>query len=284
MIDSKASCVRIHGRRASVLAAAGLLLGVGCGDAPPPAPQVDASALRGEPLALAPQQPTAQAPIVTASELLADPPATASTSATAATNANTAPAQTAADLPIGDGPGGGESLLPPRPQRDVAPPQDSEAAKVEAAGKTGSEAKVSKDYKAVNFKDISTWSYVQPTAKQLEQDPDAVTASAKERIPAAIWALDGQKIALEGFMSPIDFDKTGVKSFSLIHNAIGCCFGMFPKMNEWVFVEMAGDKKCDFFSVEPATIYGTFAVGEEIKDGYVVSLFRMKADHVYGTF
>lgn len=251
-----------------------LALAAACGGEPAAPVAVNAGELRGEPLA-----PRVEAAIVPATDLLAAP----ASSAGAANAAGGASSVDGAALPLVDGPGG-DAPVPTAAQREFAPPAESDAAKVEAAAKTGGEAKIAKDYKPVAFKDISTWTYSQPTAKELEQDPAAVVKSAKERIPAEIWELDGKKIALEGFMSPIDFDKTGVKSFSLIHNAIGCCFGMFPKMNEWVYVEMTGDKKCDFFSVEPATIYGTFSVGEEIKDGYVVSLFRMQADHVYGTF
>jgi hypothetical protein len=245
-----------------------LLAATSCGEGAPAAVTVDMSTLRGEPLA-----PRAEAEIVSASELLAAPAAAAG-----ADEPKLAP-----QVPVADGLGGDapSAAIQPPP---IEPPTDSNAAKVEAAAKTGGEAKVAKDYKPVAFSDLSGWTYSQPTAKELEADPESVAKSAKERIPAEIFALDGKKIALEGFMSPIDFDKTGVKSFSLIHNAIGCCFGMFPKMNEWVFVEMASDKKCDFFAVEPATIYGTLSVGEEIKDGYVVSLFRLRADHVFGTF
>ncbi|TAJ20818.1 MAG: DUF3299 domain-containing protein [Planctomycetota bacterium] len=260
-------------RLAPLHALACITLLAACGDEPAAPIAANAAELRGEPLA-----PRVEAPIVSATALLAAPDGAASSNDAAAPNA--APG---AALPILDGPGGDAPIAVAAP-RELAPPPESDAAGVEAAAKTGGEGKIAKDYKPVLFKDISTWTYSQPTAKELEQDPDAVAKSAKERIPADIWALDGKKIALEGFMSPIDFDKTGVKSFSLIHNAIGCCFGMFPKMNEWVYVEMAGDKKCDFFSVEPATIYGTFSVGEEIRDGYVVSLFRLKADHVFGTF
>lgn len=254
--------------RATCAVIAAIFAATGCGEGAPAAVNVDLSTLRGEPLA-----PRAEAAIVTASELLAIP-----TDASA-----TGEPQLAPQAPVLDGPGG-DAPSAALQARSFEPPADSNAAKVETAAKTGGEAKVAKDYKPVAFSDLSGWSYSQPTAKELEADPEAVAKSAKERIPADIFALDGKKIAIEGFMSPIDFDKTGVKSFSLIHNAIGCCFGMFPKMNEWVFVEMAGDKKCDFFAVEPATIYGTLSVGEEIKDGYVVSLFRLKADHVFGTF
>jgi hypothetical protein len=239
---------------------------------------VNAAELRGEPLA-----PRAEAPIAPATALLEPPHAAVDTSAAATPAPATTNATADAAIPLVDGPGGDAPVALVAP-REFAPPPESDAADVEIAAKTGGEAKIAKEYKPVLFKDISSWTYSQPTAKELEQDPEAVAKSAKERIPADIWALDGKKIALEGFMSPIDFDKTGVKSFSLIHNAIGCCFGMFPKMNEWVYVEMADDKKCDFFSVEPATIYGTFSVGEEIKDGYVVSLFRIEAEHVFGTF
>jgi hypothetical protein len=165
-----------------------------------------------------------------------------------------------------------ESASEPAPSSESKPERSSD------------ELAIAKDYRELDFALLSNFEYRQPTAKEWQADPEAVRNSGAKRIPPELLALSGTKVAIEGFMNPIDFDREGVKSFALVHNSIGCCFGMFPRMNEWVSVVMTGDRKAEFYSVEPATVYGVFEVGEEFEGAYVVSLFRIKADHVFGTF
>ncbi len=54
----------------------------------------------------------------------------------------------------------------------------------------------------------------------------------KEKIPRQIEELNGKKIAVTGFILPVDFDQGNVTSFILLNNRMGCCFGIMPRMNE----------------------------------------------------
>ena len=172
------------------------------------------------------------------------------------------------------------------PGTAAATPATSEPASADGKGpaESAGEDDFAKRFRSITFPDLSAFDYAQPTAAELDAGRDALDASFERRVPADIRSLAGQKVAIEGFMQPIDFDKEGVLSFALVHNAVGCCFGTFPNMNEWVLVEMAGDERAEYFTVEPATVYGTLEVGEIIEDGYVESLYRMKAERVFGTF
>lgn len=103
-------------------------------------------------------------------------------------------------------------------------------------------------------------------------------------LPAAVLALNGKRVAVEGFMSPLAFDAGGVKEFSLVQDPSLCCFGAVPEMNHWIHVVMPDKERTEFYSFDPVAVYGVLQVGEEYQDGYVVSLYRMVADKVEGDF
>lgn len=101
-----------------------------------------------------------------------------------------------------------------------------------------------------------------------------------DEIPAQVRALDKQKVALRGFMVPIDIKKNEARSFLLVRNRMACCFGMQVGLNEWVFVRMAGDKTARWMNDVPTTVYGTLSVGEDIRDGMIMSIYRMEGEDV----
>jgi hypothetical protein len=118
-------------------------------------------------------------------------------------------------------------------------------------------------------------------------DPDIIRGSAdptkppKDQIPAKIKALNGEEVIVVGFMVPIEITREGkVKSFALTVNQTFCCFGVPPAMNEWVMVEMEEGKTAPYTMDIPVAAYGKFAVGEEIEDGYVLSIYRMTSHEV----
>jgi len=97
-----------------------------------------------------------------------------------------------------------------------------------------------------------------------------------------IKALRGKKIAVQGFMVPLEFKKGTTRSFLLVRNQSLCCFGRMPAMNEWVKVEMVNEKRASFINDQPVTVYGVFDVGEEILHGNVASIYRMTSEQVAG--
>lgn len=118
-------------------------------------------------------------------------------------------------------------------------------------------------------------------------DPDEIRKSptpnkpVKDQIPDKIKKLDGQPTLLVGFMVPIEITREGkVKSFALTQNQTFCCFGVPPAMNEWVMVTMDEGVTADYIMDLPVAAYGLMAVGEEIEDGYVLSMYRMASSEV----
>ncbi len=99
----------------------------------------------------------------------------------------------------------------------------------------------------------------------------------KEQIPELVKSLDGQRVAITGFMLPVDFDGGKVRSFLLLQNQMACCFGMTPKENEFVYVEMSNGESTKYMPDWPLTVVGKLEVGKKL---LVNSIYRIKADNV----
>lgn len=109
---------------------------------------------------------------------------------------------------------------------------------------------------------------------------DAVTKGDKV-IPASIQGLDGKKIAVDGFMIPMDFEEDEVRSFLLTRFPPGCCFGMLPAMDQWIDVEMVSDEGADIVEMRIVRVTGALEVGEVLDDyGYLSSVYRLDAERV----
>jgi hypothetical protein len=99
----------------------------------------------------------------------------------------------------------------------------------------------------------------------------------KEIIPEQIEELNGKKIAIAGFMLPVDFEQSKVTSFILLNNQMGCCFGIMPRMNEFIYVKMKTNTSTEFITDIPIIVLGRFEIGEE---NVIGSLYGMEAEKV----
>lgn len=111
----------------------------------------------------------------------------------------------------------------------------------------------------------------------LDVAPDEL-ASRAELIPASVRALTGRDVAIRGFVIPMVMEGGVVRQFILAaKNEIGCCFGDGLAMNQWIVVDVPEGQRFDADPFVPATVLGTIDVGEDIQQGTVMSLYRMKA-------
>jgi hypothetical protein len=132
----------------------------------------------------------------------------------------------------------------------------------------------------VTFAALGSFAYEVPDPEVVRNSPDPAAAVGKQ-VPPPILELNQDPVVIVGFMVPIDVDKEGrVKSFALTQNQMFCCYGIPPAMNEWMMVEMDEGEYADFTMDLPVAAYGNFDVGEEIEDGYILSLYRMTASEV----
>jgi hypothetical protein len=105
---------------------------------------------------------------------------------------------------------------------------------------------------------------------QLDAPPPPAT-----KIPDGVRAWNERRVCVTGFMNPVEFDADGVASFLLTGVPGGCCFGMIPRLNDWVVVTMPEGERTDYAYFDPVTIYGEISIGEEFDGGVIVSLYRM---------
>jgi hypothetical protein len=116
----------------------------------------------------------------------------------------------------------------------------------------------------IDVADLSNWDYDEGSGE----------------IPPEILDWNGDKLAVHGFMNPTKFDKQGVIEFMLTAIPGACCFGSIPRLNEWVVVRLPAGKSAEYSYYAPIVVRGELEVGELVKEGAVLSLFRMEAQDI----
>jgi hypothetical protein len=125
-------------------------------------------------------------------------------------------------------------------------------------------------YENVGFDRLASYSYT---------PPETETAKPADQIPAKIKALDQKKVAVTGFMLPTKMDKGLVTEFLLVKDAMMCCYGAMPKVNEWVVVKMNGAGVKPLMDL-PITFEGKLRVGEMFENGYLTGVYLLEGDRM----
>jgi len=127
---------------------------------------------------------------------------------------------------------------------------------------------------ALSFVRLAGFRYFAPANR-----PKPGEAPAKSPIPASVRALDGMKVAIEGYMIPVDLQRGKVVTFLLSRSAFGCCYADSPQITEVIKVTSADGKPMSYLPMPRVT--GTLEVGEEYdSEGYIDSIYRIRADAV----
>jgi hypothetical protein len=132
-----------------------------------------------------------------------------------------------------------------------------------------------REYKPISFSSLSDFFYYTPEPGQ-RPDPELMK---KSKIPDEVKALNGKKIAINGFMMPIDQDAEGSREFVLNGNFDMCGFGGPVSINQWIVVKYLGRGRAPYTHL-PMSVFGELEVGEEYRDGNLFSIYRMKAKAV----
>jgi hypothetical protein len=130
-------------------------------------------------------------------------------------------------------------------------------------------------YERVGFDQLASYAFTPPDADPAK--PEAPPPSGAAQIPAKIKALDQQKVAVTGFMLPVKMDGGLVKEFLLVKDPMLCCYGVMPKINEWVVVKMVGSGVKPMMDI-PITFEGKLHVGEMYDNGYLTGLYLLDGD------
>lgn len=123
---------------------------------------------------------------------------------------------------------------------------------------------------AVGFDKLASFEFTPP------EDP-AKAAAAEAQIPVKVRELDAKKVAVTGFMLPVKMDGGLVTEFLLVKDPMMCCYGVMPKVNEWVVVKMVGKGVPPLMDV-PITFEGTLSVGQIYEGGYLTGLYLLKGE------
>jgi hypothetical protein len=123
---------------------------------------------------------------------------------------------------------------------------------------------------AVGFDKLASYEFVAPESEAKAKEADA-------QIPDKVRAYDAKKVTVTGFMLPVKMNEGLVTEFLLVKDPMMCCYGVMPKVNEWVVVKMNGKGVPPLMDV-PITFEGTLSVGQIYESGYLTGLYLLKGD------
>ncbi len=164
------------------------------------------------------------------------------------------------------------------PSAAVVQPPPISATLTEAAGAGGSGLRVPEPdgdgIIHVGFDVLAGYPYPET------HDPlPADAAPMPSRIPESLRALNGHAVAIKGFMLPMKLQSGLATELLLMRDQSMCCFGVVPRINDWVSVKMRG-RGVKPIQDQPVTIFGTFEAGETYENGYLVSLYRLVGERM----
>lgn len=133
-------------------------------------------------------------------------------------------------------------------------------------------------YPLVGFERLADFEFKAPGYDAGVPDPKAVEAG-NTQIPAPIQALHETKVAVTGFMLPVKMDGGLVKEFLLVKDPMLCCYGVMPKVNEWVVVKMTGKGVQPLMDV-PITFVGKLRVGQMFENGYLTGIYLLEGERL----
>ncbi len=136
-----------------------------------------------------------------------------------------------------------------------------------------------KDYLTISFEQLSGFEYIIPETDE-EMKRQIKAGTLREQIPPEISALNNKKVSVQGFILPAELNGNKLKSFVVMPNQMGCCFGVPPTFNGWIYVIMTGEGSSQWAQDKLVTVYGTFHVGETIDADGGISLYRMDGDRI----
>jgi len=113
--------------------------------------------------------------------------------------------------------------------------------------------------------------------------PAETAALAAAQIPPGVRSLDGGKVVIEGFLLPVKMKKGLAVEFLLMRNQSMCCYGVAPKINEWITVQAGGDGVKPVMD-QPIAVAGVLHVGPVLENGNLAGIYRLDADKISAPF
>jgi hypothetical protein len=130
-------------------------------------------------------------------------------------------------------------------------------------------------YVSAPFSRLASFQFVASAEmKNPASDPAKVDPKIIEQIPSSILSLNGQAVALTGFMVPCKAVEGKITEFMLLRGQLNCCFGVSPRINEAVLVRATGKGFKARVDV-PIAALGKFRVGAMRDKGWFTGIYQL---------
>jgi hypothetical protein len=135
-------------------------------------------------------------------------------------------------------------------------------------------------YLPVSFASLSSFPFV-VSDEMVSSDAHAPVfeSNTLQQIPERIQALSHQRVAVTGFMLPVQIKNGHATEFLLLKDRSACCYGLTPKLTEWIIAHDNGGKT-KLVTDEPVTAEGTFHVGAQRENGELAGIYELDCDRV----
>jgi hypothetical protein len=143
------------------------------------------------------------------------------------------------------------------------------------AGEAKPAPEVQDGYLKLGFDRLANYKFTPPPF-DAAADPKVTPPSGEEQIPAEVKAWNGKKAIVTGFMLPVKMENGLVTEFLLVKDAMMCCYGATPNMNEWVVVKMA--KGVRPLMDVPISFLGELKVGAMFENGYMTGIYQLEGE------
>ena len=133
----------------------------------------------------------------------------------------------------------------------------------------------------LGFEKLSAFPYTIVDAGTGATPEQIAEAQKRDQVPDWIRLYDGKRVALTGYMMPLQVENGRSKKFVMMKDVTTCCYGAVPSMNDYVVVTMKGEGIVGVQDV-PVVLVGMFRIEEKYEGGYITALFSMDGEKFLG--
>ncbi len=148
--------------------------------------------------------------------------------------------------------------------------------KVSEAGKEPKTRVVYPPYLTVSFSELSSYPF---TVTDMMTNSNPASAAVLDQIPERIRGMSRQKVAVTGFMLPVQLKGNLATEFLILANRSACCYGIAPDINQWIIARAKNGGVQPLMDV-PVTALGTFHVGEQRENGELAGIYELDCDKI----
>jgi hypothetical protein len=135
-------------------------------------------------------------------------------------------------------------------------------------------------YRDITFKSLSGFDFaLTPEIASGTTGPAEIAAQALMQIPVGVRSLDADKVIIEGFLLPVKMKDGLAVEFLLMRNQSMCCYGVAPKINEWITVRTIGEGVKPVMD-QPIAVAGVLHVGPILENGSLAGIYRLDANKI----